>query len=687
MSDQTGSNKRNAKIYNIGWIAALPLELAAARAIRDEKHGRPNSFKKNPNDHNSYDWGKIGDHYVVLTSLPSAGIGAAAAAAAAMTTSFRHLRCVLMVGIGGGIPGKKDIRLGDVVVSLPHKTSSGVEQYDLESETYRSHLDSLYRQENKEHPPKVASIDDFYGLLMELLSDTEPLYVVVDALDESTKRHYDAIFNRVFEATPHLWRKVMDVIIERANGLLLLAILYAKSIDDVRCEADIEEFWKSMKATSDPKDLLAEAYSKSLGRIEGLIERDRARAQKFIVWVAYAQGPLTSEALQHAVAIDANVGAYYKTRLVVPVEELIDLCAGLVTWNRDTDLVEGDHVAQDQEYHRSDALAILQDADFADLRPLGSIRAHVGYDAEVGEPGWFWDPSATLLLEASRGGHLGLVKLLIGKGASPEKDVQRGALHAASMHGHVNIMAVLLHHGADINALASNVVPGLHGTALYHAQLGWPYNLEAVRLLSARGANDAIPGHFEPHRPGDWYDSDIVGMEKIDFHRQLLVTKVDFLYKAEQAALDLVRIHHTEHTPQALATFGMFMEKIDEIIKYCPRLENPDTLENQLLELIHDVEQVATNLLEDYVTEYTLQTSTDPNTLMDEVVECRYFSDIQETLERKPSIFRNMASKEADCLLSVHDAEPTDQALASTVMTRVTRLMHYIVQLKCITSE
>lgn len=37
-----------------------------------------------------------------------------------------------MVGIGGGAPTQeRDIRLGDVVVSVPHKRLGGVVQYDL----------------------------------------------------------------------------------------------------------------------------------------------------------------------------------------------------------------------------------------------------------------------------------------------------------------------------------------------------------------------------------------------------------------------------------------------------------------------------------------------------------------------------------------------------------------------------
>jgi nucleoside phosphorylase len=49
-----------------------------------------------------------------------------------MLSTFRSIRFGLMVGIGGGVPGKDaDIRLGDVVVSKPTGEFGGVVQYDF----------------------------------------------------------------------------------------------------------------------------------------------------------------------------------------------------------------------------------------------------------------------------------------------------------------------------------------------------------------------------------------------------------------------------------------------------------------------------------------------------------------------------------------------------------------------------
>jgi len=117
--------------YTVGWICALPTEMAAAQATLDERH---NPLQQDPNDHNTYILGRIGVHNVVLACLPSGVTGTIAAAIVAMQmfSSFNRLRFGLMVGIGGGAPSKEnDIRLGDVVVSKPTGTSGGVVQYDF----------------------------------------------------------------------------------------------------------------------------------------------------------------------------------------------------------------------------------------------------------------------------------------------------------------------------------------------------------------------------------------------------------------------------------------------------------------------------------------------------------------------------------------------------------------------------
>ncbi|KAL6872219.1 hypothetical protein HDV57DRAFT_505984 [Trichoderma longibrachiatum] len=114
--------------YTVGWICALPIELAAAQEMLDEEH------EIIDDKHTcSYTLGRIGDHNVVLATLPAGqtGTNSAAAVAVQLQSDFPAMRFGLMVGVGGGVPGVEDVRLGDVVVSQPQSMHGGVVQYDL----------------------------------------------------------------------------------------------------------------------------------------------------------------------------------------------------------------------------------------------------------------------------------------------------------------------------------------------------------------------------------------------------------------------------------------------------------------------------------------------------------------------------------------------------------------------------
>lgn len=119
-------------LYAVGWICALPHELAASRAMLDIEH-RPLE-QQHPQDHNVYTLGSIAGHNIVMACLPASSYGLASAATVAkdMLRTFISVRFGLMVGIGGGAPlGPNDIRLGDVVVSNSFAESGGVIQYDV----------------------------------------------------------------------------------------------------------------------------------------------------------------------------------------------------------------------------------------------------------------------------------------------------------------------------------------------------------------------------------------------------------------------------------------------------------------------------------------------------------------------------------------------------------------------------
>ncbi|EPS37531.1 hypothetical protein H072_8751 [Dactylellina haptotyla CBS 200.50] len=127
------THSRTHNDYNVGWICALPKEQTAATAMLDEIHiylPKPRGSK----DDNSYTLGSIRNHNVVIACLPKGRTGSVSAASVAimMVNTFPKVKFGLMVGIGNCIPdGKKNIRLGDVVVSVPTDNFPGVVQWDL----------------------------------------------------------------------------------------------------------------------------------------------------------------------------------------------------------------------------------------------------------------------------------------------------------------------------------------------------------------------------------------------------------------------------------------------------------------------------------------------------------------------------------------------------------------------------
>ncbi|KAF5633005.1 pfs domain protein [Fusarium sp. NRRL 25303] len=117
--------------YTVGWVCALPPEMAAARGMLDKIH--PNLAQQDPEDHNSYILGEIQGHKIVIACLPAGiyGTNSAATVAKDLLRTFKSIRVGLLVGIGGGAPSPQhDIRLGDVVISQPSGIFGGVVQHD-----------------------------------------------------------------------------------------------------------------------------------------------------------------------------------------------------------------------------------------------------------------------------------------------------------------------------------------------------------------------------------------------------------------------------------------------------------------------------------------------------------------------------------------------------------------------------
>ncbi|KAI0380320.1 hypothetical protein F5Y04DRAFT_257946 [Hypomontagnella monticulosa] len=180
--------------YTVGWICAIQEEYEAARKMLDKTFKGPRMSR--PRDDNTYKFGQIADHYVVIGCLPFGeyGTNSAAAVATNMVRSFPQVRFALMVGIGGGAPtARNDIRLGDVVVASRRGTNGGVVQLDSlrQHQTPEGSLE-LERFGHLNSPPRVV-----LGALPEVISRYEDSDEV-DMIAENMKRmaNRQDFFNR-----------------------------------------------------------------------------------------------------------------------------------------------------------------------------------------------------------------------------------------------------------------------------------------------------------------------------------------------------------------------------------------------------------------------------------------------------------------------------------------------------------
>ncbi|TVY66091.1 hypothetical protein Focb16_v011143 [Fusarium oxysporum f. sp. cubense] len=118
--------------YSVGWICTSSYDYAAAPVLLDKVHPKPSYISRADNNH--YTLGRMGQHNVVITVLPTNGPDCVPAAhvATSMQRSFPNIKFGLVVGTAGGAPNNKhDIRLGDVVIGAPLDGDSGVFQYDF----------------------------------------------------------------------------------------------------------------------------------------------------------------------------------------------------------------------------------------------------------------------------------------------------------------------------------------------------------------------------------------------------------------------------------------------------------------------------------------------------------------------------------------------------------------------------
>jgi nucleoside phosphorylase len=189
--------------YSIGWIAPLPLELTAAKAMLDEDHGDIHVGGY------IYHGGRIGNHNVVMAVQPKMGTDAASDLAARVRAAFRNIEYFVVVGIGGGVPSygpagaQHHIVFGDVVVSYPKGSYGGVVRYDFGAWTAKDQLE--FRGHTNSPPDSLlAAVNALQTMHLMKCGTKIPAYLQEMRLNihiDERKRFEDqgAAYDRLFQ--------------------------------------------------------------------------------------------------------------------------------------------------------------------------------------------------------------------------------------------------------------------------------------------------------------------------------------------------------------------------------------------------------------------------------------------------------------------------------------------------------
>lgn len=126
----------------------------------------------------------------------------------------------------------------------------------------------------------------------------------------------------------------------------LLAQLHLESLRDKLNQLQIS---CALNTLPTGNDALRRAYDSALERIDSQLPGHREVARRVISWIVYSYRALSSQELQHAVAINIHDARDPRNNLM-DIDEILSCCAGLVTLDREANIVRLVHSTTEQYF-------------------------------------------------------------------------------------------------------------------------------------------------------------------------------------------------------------------------------------------------------------------------------------------------------------------------------------------------
>lgn len=128
----------------------------------------------------------------------------------------------------------------------------------------------------------------------------------------------------------------------------LLARLHVDTLLDKRTK---QKVLSTLDKLSKGSAALDAAYSEATKRIDGQLDGDRLLARSTLSWITYAQRLLTTQELCHALAIEPGDKVLNSDK-VYDVEDVISVCAGLVTIDEESNIIRLVHYTTQEYFER-----------------------------------------------------------------------------------------------------------------------------------------------------------------------------------------------------------------------------------------------------------------------------------------------------------------------------------------------
>ncbi|KAI1859367.1 hypothetical protein JX265_010370 [Neoarthrinium moseri] len=143
--------------------------------------------------------------------------------------------------------------------------------------------------------------------------------------------------------------EITQTISRVVDGMFLLAQLYFNTLLDKDNPKNLRKALQDLTTGSRSSEAAYNsAYDDTMLRIEGQLKGQAARAKEVMMWITCAKRPLTKTELQHALAVEIGEAKLDEDNMT-HVQDLVSVCAGLVTIDEESNVVRLVHYTA-QEY-------------------------------------------------------------------------------------------------------------------------------------------------------------------------------------------------------------------------------------------------------------------------------------------------------------------------------------------------